>query len=89
MPFQRRIQPAEARELIEENLTGRLTILEISVSAYSEAIRKVADLGFKSGMVYDALHLACAEAAGCERIYTFNLKHFQRLDTTGVEVVSP
>lgn len=89
MPLQQRIQPAEARELIEENLIRRLTILEIKDTTYSKAIRKVADLGLRSGMIYDALHLVCAESANCDRIYTFNLKHFQRLEPAEIEVVSP
>ncbi len=89
IPLQQRIQPSEARELIEENLIRRLTILEINGSTYSKAIRRAADLGFRSGMIYDALHLVCAESAGCERIYTFNLKHFKSLEPEKIEVVSP
>lgn len=89
MPLKQRIQPAEAHELIAENLIRRLTILETGQTVYSAAIRNVADLGFRSGMVYDALHLAAAEAASCERLYTFNMKHFLRLEPKGIEVLSP
>lgn len=89
MPLPQKILPSEAAQIIEVNLTKRLRILTISPSAYLRAIRNVADLGFKSGMVYDALHIACAEAGGCERIYTFNLKHFQRLNPKGVEILPP
>jgi len=89
LPLPQKILPSEAAQIIEVNLMKRLKILTISPSAYLRAIRNVADLGFKSGMVYDALHIACAEAGGCERIYTFNLKHFQRLNPKGVEILPP
>lgn len=89
LPLPQKILPSEAAQIIEVNLMKRLRILTISPSAYLRAIRNVADLGFKSGMVYDALHIACAEAGGCERIYTFNLKHFQRLNPKGVEILPP
>lgn len=89
MPLQNRISPLEAAQIIEVNLMKKFSVLEISHATYLKAIRNVAEMGFRSGMIYDALHLGCAEAAGCERIYTFNLKHFLRLEPTGIEVLSP
>jgi predicted nucleic acid-binding protein len=89
MPLQQKIQPAEARELIEETLSRRLPILEINGATYSKAVRRAADLGFRGGMIYDALLLTCAEPADCERIYTFNLKHFKSLEPEKIEVISP
>jgi predicted nucleic acid-binding protein len=89
IPLQNRIFPLEAAQIIEVSLMTKFTILEISQGTYHKAIRNVADLGFRSGMIYDALHLACAEAEGCERIDTFNLKNFQRLEPKGIVVLSP
>ena len=89
LPLRNRIQPLEARELIEENIVRRLTVLEITGSTYAQTINRVASLGFRSGMIYDALHLVCAESEDCERIYTFNLKHFLRLEPKKIEVISP
>ncbi len=89
LPLPRRILPSEAAQIIEVSLMKKLTVLTISEGVYLKAIRNVADSGFRSGMVYDALHVACAESGGCERIYTLNLKHFERLNPNGVEVLSP
>lgn len=89
LPLQQRILPSEAAQLLEVNFAGKITVVEIPQAVYFHAIRNVAALGLRSGMIYDALHLACAESASCERIYTFNLKHFQRLEPAGIEVVSP
>lgn len=89
MPLQKRISPLEALQIIEVNLIAQFTVLEISPAVYLGAIRNVANLGFRSGMIYAAIHLACAEAAGCERLYTFNMKHFLRLEPKEIEVLTP
>jgi len=62
---------------------------EIPKEACRESLRRVGSLGLRSGVIYDALHLASAEAAGCDSLYTFNLKDFRRLEPRDVEVVSP
>ena len=42
-----------------------------------------------SGGIYDALHLACAEAAGCDQLVTLNGKDFLRMTgDTDVEIVA-
>lgn len=89
LPLKRRIQPAEAHSLIGQTLISRLALLELPENFYNQAIDRVARLGLVSGVVYDALHLVAAESAGCERLVTYNLKHFQRLNPDGVVVTAP
>jgi predicted nucleic acid-binding protein len=89
LPLPRRIQPADARRLIEENFSGRLRVIGLRRADYAEAIRRVSDLGLGSGAVYDALHAVAAEKASCRRIYTYNLSHFQRLGPRGITVTAP
>ena len=38
--------------------------------------------------VYDALHLQCAKKAGCDRIYTFNVRHFRQLAPDWAEQIA-
>ena len=89
LPLARRVQPEEARTLIETNFVERLTVLPLGVDDYRDAVRRVAALGPRSGVVYDALHLACAEQAGCDRVMTFNAKDFDRLKPNGPRIVVP
>ena len=89
LPLARRVQPLEARQLIMENFVEKLTVLDLATDTYLEVLERVAGLGLRSGVVYDALHLASAEAAGCERLYTFNLRDFKRLSPKGLRIVSP
>ncbi len=89
LPLRRRISPGEARLLISEGLENRLNVVTLDQGLYVRAMDRVALRGLASGVIYDALHLLCAESAGCARIYTFNLTHFLRLDPQGIQVMSP
>ncbi len=89
LPLPRKIQAAEARILIEENFIKRLEILELSQVDYAAALTRSSQLGLVSGVVYDALHLIAAERASCQRIYTYNLVHFNRLNPLGITVTAP
>ncbi len=89
LPLPRRIQPLEAAELIKANFFGRLKILSIPKSTYMDSIARVSRLVLRSGVIYDALHLLCAEASGCATLYTYNLKDFRRLEPRDIKVVSP
>lgn len=46
---------------------------------YLWVLRHAARAGGRSGQVYDALILKCAERAGVDAIYTWNLAHFRRI----------
>ena len=89
LPLARRIQPAEAARLIEENFLKDLEVVPLSAADYKAALARVAEAGFRSGVVYDALHVRCAERSGCDRIITYNIGDFERLVRPGMEVVTP
>lgn len=72
------IYPMEARRLLE-NLLSHFRVLALSAAQYSSVLREAAEKGWTGGLIYDALHLACATSANCKRIYTFNLRHFKQL----------
>lgn len=46
---------------------------------YLWVLRHVAAVGARSGQIYDALVLKCAERAGVEVVYTWNTAHFTRV----------
>jgi predicted nucleic acid-binding protein len=51
----------------------------LSLDDYLWVLRHMAAVGGRSGQVYDALILKCAERAKVEVVYTWNTLHFQRL----------
>ena len=78
MPPPERISPQAALTIIERILSISMTVT-LSSDEYLETIRNAAKSGHVSGMIYDALLLACARKANADRIYTWNLRHFRAL----------
>ncbi len=76
MPPALRIAPRDAVAAVETFLK-RLTPVTLTVDEYMETLRRTANLGHSGGMVYDALHLACARKIDAEQIYTLNARHFR------------
>jgi len=75
--------------MIAENFVAQLEVIELTTGQYSKAIQRVSDLNLSSGVVYDALHLICAEEADCSRLYTYNHRHFERLRPKRVQLSLP
>lgn len=89
LPVRRRIHPTDAARIIEQSLLPRFHVVELTTDDYRDAFKRVASAGLRSGIVYDALHLAAARKAECSRIYTYNLEHFRAISTDGIEVTAP
>jgi len=89
LPLPRRIQPGEARAMIAEGLRKKVSVQTLPARLYERAIDRVAARGMASGAIYDALHVECAEAAGCQRLYTYNLSHFERLGPGDWKLLAP
>jgi predicted nucleic acid-binding protein len=89
MPLPRRIRPSEANRLIRENLVRDFQVCPLLLDDYDHAIERVVERGYPSGVIYDALHVVCAERQGCARVYTFNTKDFERLKTGSIVIVTP
>lgn len=66
-------------EILERNVTTPFTVMALTGTEYVKAIKALALQAVEGGRLYDALILAVAEKSQAERIYTFNLSHFQEL----------
>lgn len=89
LPLPRRISSHDARDLIENSFLPRLTVVSLLESDYVAAIKVVAERGRTGGSVYDALHVIAAKKAECERVYTYNISHFEPLSTEEIAVTTP
>lgn len=78
-PLVPRIHPSEALRIIEDNILPWISVVVLDPEDYREVLRNMAAGGWRSGRIYDALHLRCAEKQEIDRIYTFNVKDFQQL----------
>ena len=66
-----------------ERLPRYLTVAAVDLDVVRVAVSRCAERGFRSGAVFDAIHLAVAEAARVDALATFNARDFERLSTAG------
>jgi predicted nucleic acid-binding protein len=78
-PFKPPLYPSEAWQIIEEMILPYMELLTLTSKEYREVVRHCAASGWAGGRIHDAVHLRCAQKAGCDRIYTFNVKDFRAL----------
>jgi predicted nucleic acid-binding protein len=78
-PFAPQVHPTEAGRFLDENVLPYFELLAISVDDYKAVLKSCSAAGLIGGVVYDALHMHVAENAGCERMYTFNVRDFRAL----------
>ena len=71
-----RIRPEMAELLLEHFITS-LHCISLTADEVLHTIHRTAALKSPGGIIYDALLLACARKVQAERIYTWNVKHFQ------------
>ena len=70
------LTPSEAGQLIDVNIIGRLSILELSTADYRTAVSDSERIGARGGAIYDMLHLQAARRGKARRIFTINVRHF-------------
>lgn len=81
--------PAAARESLA-SLEKVIRRRPLGAAAYQAAVDRCVERGLRSGAIFDALHLICAENEGADVLVTANLDHFERLAVTGgPRIVSP
>ena len=89
-PYRPRTSPAEAWQIIEENVLSSFEIEALTRNDYRKVIQECAALGWTGGRVYDAIHIHAARKARCSRIYTFNVQDFRQLAPDLLDsIVSP
>ena len=68
IPRAPRISPIEACRCVEDNLITQMQIVPLTPQDYRHVLAEAAAHGWRSGMIYDALLLACARKVSPDRI---------------------
>lgn len=84
-PFKPSIYPGEVVQIMDAMVLPHLELVTLDRDDYEAVIRNCAAHGWTGGRVHDAVHLRCAENANCDRVYTFNVKHFRGLAPSELE----
>jgi predicted nucleic acid-binding protein len=79
LPGASQVAPSVTWQLISENIIRNFSLISLSAKEYSKTLEDAATSGIQGGRIYDALLLAAAVKSGVDRIYTFNMTHFQSM----------
>jgi len=77
LPKPLRIPPQAAATLLEENVATKFDVIVLTAKEHGQIIASAGQAGWAGGLLYDALHVACAVKAGVERLYSWNAYHLQ------------
>ena len=78
LPLKPSVTPEQAL-LFLDDVRERLTVILLDEAGYIDTLRDLAARGIPGGQIYDGLVLRCAASVAAETIYTWNVKHFQRI----------
>jgi predicted nucleic acid-binding protein len=73
------LSPYDGWYSISSNVLPFFSIVSLSSEDYQSALERCARQGVFGGHVYDAVHIQAAIKANCDRLFTFNVKHFRQL----------
>jgi len=78
MPGKHRVSSEQAMLFIAD-IRERLGIVALTAEEYAEMLVEFSAIGIAGGAIYDALLASCALKSKAKTLYTWNLKHYERL----------
>jgi predicted nucleic acid-binding protein len=87
LPEEFRLSPADAGRLVEEEILGRLRIVDLPASARLPLVQDAMRERVAGGRLYDAHIAEIARRAGARLVVTDNVRHFSGLRLRGVRVL--
>jgi predicted nucleic acid-binding protein len=86
LPAGLRLEPEQARRLLEEEVLRRFDVRDLPPAARSRFLRDIAGERVSGGRVYDAHIAETARLAGARVVVTDNRRHFVTLMRHGITV---
>ena len=87
LPEEYRVSPADAGRLVEEELLGRLQVVDLPAAARIDLVRTAVRERVAGGRLYDAHIAEVARGAGARLVVTDNVRHFSGLRLHGIRVL--
>jgi predicted nucleic acid-binding protein len=91
LPGASQVSPGITWQLISENIIKNFDLISLSPKEYSKTLEEASLADVRGGKIYDALLLTAALKSEAERVYTFNVSHFQSIAPRDIssKIVAP
>jgi len=73
------VPPAQVQIILSEGILAHVRQTAMTPEEVLAVQKRAGEIGVRGGVIYDLYHLAVAEREDVERLYTFNVRHFQSL----------
>jgi predicted nucleic acid-binding protein len=88
-PPQRRSPRSVWSSLERTYLTAQADVVALDADAYLRLLQVASDRGIAGGSIYDAVIMACAQAAEVDTLLTFNERQFRLVADPNIDIVVP
>ena len=89
LPSPHRLSAQDAGRLLVNTFRGHAKMIGFGPSDLWQLVDLLVERDVSGGTTYDGVILQCARRAGADRLYTFNIRHFSRLDPEGIDIIDP
>jgi predicted nucleic acid-binding protein len=89
LPAEFRLSPADAAQLVDEEVFGRMSVHDLPSAARLRMLKAAAEDATSGGRIYDTHIAEIARAAGATVIVTDNRRHFLAALRHGIRVETP
>lgn len=73
------VSTTDSWRAIAESILPFLSIVGLNAKDYRDLLQRCAREGIAGGRVYDVIHIHTAMKARCDRLFTFNVRHFRQI----------
>lgn len=77
LPRPLRVPANAAAKMLRENIVKHFEVIALTAEEYGKLLGEAGKEGWIGGLIYDALHLACARKAGIECLFSWNAAHLR------------
>jgi predicted nucleic acid-binding protein len=89
LPAEFRLKPADAAQLLEDEIFGRIAVHDLPAGDRVAMVKAAARDGTAGGRIYDAHIAEVARTAGAAVVVTDNRRHFMAALRHGIRVETP
>jgi predicted nucleic acid-binding protein len=89
LPPPHRLSPEKALTLLEGSFRSPATLIGLHGAEGWTLLGELGQQSIAGGTSYDGLIMACARKGGARQLLTLNRRHFERLESQGIDIVVP
>ena len=80
LPVQRKVSSPDIWRLLQDSVFSNFEVIQLTKADYQDTLESLSQSDIRGGATYDALIARAAFNAKVDKLFTFNIKHFMRVN---------